>query len=71
MQVFKYYCTKCMSDTKYKVQCLRPGLHDIGSLFMPDRFLESDTENASECGCLHKELYRIQEQSISDSHGAV
>ena len=33
----------------------RPGLHDIGSLFMPDRFHESDTENAPECGCLHKE----------------
>ena len=27
----------------------RPGLHDIGSLFMPDRFHESDTENAPEC----------------------
>ena len=35
----------------------RPGLHDIGSLFMPDCFHESDTENAPECGCLHKELY--------------
>ena len=46
---------------------LRPGLQDIGSLFMPDRFHESDTENAPECGCLHKELYRIQEQSVSDS----
>ena len=39
-----------------------PGLHDIGSLFMPDRFHESDTENAPECGCVHKELYLIQEQ---------
>ena len=49
----------------------RPGLRDIGSLFMPDRFHEPDTENAPKCGCLHKELYRIQEQSISDSYGAV
>ena len=48
-----------------------PGLHDIRSLFMPDRFHESDTENALECGCLHKELYRIQEQSVSDSYRAV
>ena len=49
----------------------RPGLYDVGSLFMPDRFHESDTENALECGCLHKELYRIREQSVSDSYGAV
>ena len=54
-----------------KNRILRPGLHGIGSLFMPDRFHESDTENAPECGCLHKELYRIQEQSVSDSYGAV
>ena len=54
-----------------KNRILRPGLHDIGSLFMLDRFHGSDTENAPECGCLHKELYRIQEQSVSDSYGAV
>ena len=26
---------------------------------MPDCFYETDTENAPECECLHKELYRI------------
>ena len=35
------------------------GLHDIGLLFMPDCFHESDTGNAPECECLYKELYRI------------
>ena len=38
---------------------LRRGLHDIGLLFMPDRFYESDTKNARECEYSHKELYRI------------
>ena len=38
---------------------------------MPDRFHESDTENAPECECLHKELYRIQEHSVSDSYRAL
>ena len=33
---------------------LRPGLHDIGSLFMPDRFHESDTENAPSVGVYTK-----------------
>ena len=28
---------------------IRPGSHDIVLLFMPDRFYESDTENAPEC----------------------
>ena len=28
---------------------LRPGLHDIRLLFMPDRFYESNTENTPEC----------------------
>ena len=27
---------------------LRPGLHDVGLLFMPDRFYGSDTENSEE-----------------------
>ena len=26
---------------------------------MPDRFYESETGSASECECLHKELYQI------------
>ena len=44
--------------------CLQPDAiafseHDIGLLFMPDRFCESSTENAPECECLHKKLYRI------------
>ena len=32
----------------------RPGLHDIGLLFMPDRFAESDTKNAPKYECLHE-----------------
>ena len=32
----------------------RPGLHDIGLLFMPDRFPESGTKNAPEYECLHE-----------------
>ena len=38
---------------------------------MPDRFYESDTENAPEYECLHRELYRIQEQSVSDLCGTL
>ena len=41
------------------VNRLRPGFLGIGLLFTPDRFYESNTENAPECECLHKELYRI------------
>ena len=29
----------------------RPGLHDIGLLFMPDRFPESGTKNAQDLEC--------------------
>ena len=43
----------------FKTQQFRPDLHDVGLLFMPDRLYESDTGNAPECECLHKELYRI------------
>ena len=38
---------------------LRPSLHDIGLLFMPDRFYGTDKENAPECECLPQELYQI------------
>ena len=33
---------------------VRHGLHDIGLLFMPDRFPESGKKNAPECESLHK-----------------
>ena len=33
---------------------IRPGLHDIGLLFMPDRFPESRTKPATEYECLHE-----------------
>ena len=37
-------------------QCFiqRPGLHDIGLLFMVDRLPESGTKNALEYECLHE-----------------
>ena len=33
---------------------LRPGLHDIGLLFVPDSFPESGTKNAPDCEWLHE-----------------
>ena len=40
-------------ETRLKLH-LRPGLDDIGLLFLLDRFPESDTKNAPEYECLHE-----------------
>ena len=46
------------------VRCLRPGLHDIGLLFMPDRFPESGTINALQYECSH-EAWKSTHDTIS------
>ena len=49
--------SKCLSSNDYlfgqDLTLLKHGLHDIGLLFMPDRFPESDTKNSPEYECLH------------------
>ena len=43
-----------ISSNTILIYRIRPGLHDIGSLFMPDCFPESGTKNAPDYECLHE-----------------
>ena len=67
---FQYQSVNMVSSVnKYKIS-LEPA-NRISEKVRPGLHVNPNAENAPECGCLHKELYRIQEQSVSDSYGAV
>ena len=53
---FKFKTLSCINYMQYMYEAC---LHNIRSFFVPDRFYKSDTENATECECLHKKLQQI------------
>ena len=59
-----FYYILNIKMTSRSLSNFRLGLHDIGLLFMPDRFPESDTKSTPENECLH-EAWRQSSDTIS------